>query len=111
MTDCIFCKIVNKEMPANVVYEDDVVLAFRDIKPVSPYHVLLIPKRHSDNILKLQKNEILSVFSVVKKLAEEENLEESGFRLVNNNGFDGGQEVGHVHFHMLGKRQHKWPPG
>ncbi len=111
--DCLFCKIVNGEIPSTKVYENDHVLAFRDISPQAPSHIVLIPKEHYTDILEIPSdsgvmNEILSA---IKEIAKIEGMEESGFRVVNNCKSDGGQTVFHVHFHILGKRQLQWPPG
>lgn len=111
---CIFCKIVEKEIPANIVYEDENVLAFHDIQPKAPIHILLIPKIHIENILNMPLNNATlaaTVLSGIQKVATAFNLEESGFRVVTNTGDDGGQTVGHLHFHILGGRPLSWPPG
>lgn len=114
MSDCIFCKIVNNEIPANVVYEDDKILAFHDLNPVSPVHVLIIPKVHIDSLNVLNDdNSILIAYlmSKVKDIAKKLGVDQSGYRLVTNTGEEGGQTVGHIHFHLVGGRQMKWPPG
>lgn len=102
--NCIFCKIVKGEIPAQKVYEDNKVLAFRDINPAAPVHILIIPKKHIENILKIKKEdtEILAdIFESIKKIAKEAGIEEDGFRLISNCGKDAGQEVMHLHFHIL----------
>lgn len=104
MEDCIFCKIVKGEIPAQKVYEDDNVLAFNDINPAAPVHVLVIPKKHIENILKLEAEDeyiLIELFNSIKKIAKELNLEKDGFRLISNCGKDAGQEVMHLHFHIL----------
>ncbi|VFQ67469.1 unnamed protein product [Cuscuta campestris] len=112
----IFDKIINKEIPANIVYEDDQVLAFRDINPQAPVHILLIPKV-KDGLSGLSKAEekhceILGrLFYTAKLVAKQEGLDENGFRLVINDGRDGCQSVYHLHLHLLGGRQLNWPPG
>ncbi|MDU5108240.1 MULTISPECIES: histidine triad nucleotide-binding protein [unclassified Clostridium] len=111
---CIFCKIVNGEIPSKKIYEDDKVLAFHDISPEAPVHFLVIPKDHiqSVNDLTEKNSEIIShIFLVINKLVRELNVNETGYRIVNNCGKDGGQSVDHMHFHVLGQRDLKWPPG
>lgn len=114
MEDCIFCKIVRGEIPSQKVYEDDDILAFRDITPQAPVHILLIPKKHIANLLDMSSQDYFilgRIQEVVKKIAQEEGIAEKGFRLVNNCGVDGGQTVHHLHFHLLGGRSLSWPPG
>lgn len=111
--DCIFCKIVNGEIPSTKVYEDEKVLAFKDLDPKAPVHVLIIPKVHiisADNIDSSNSEYVAAVFEAAAKISRELKLEK-GYRLVTNIGEDGGQSVGHLHFHMLGGRKLKWPPG
>lgn len=111
--DCIFCKIINKEIPSVFLYEDDKVVAFKDINPQAPVHFLIIPKEHiesNDDIDNGNSHLIAHVFKIAKKLAKENGLE-SGYRIVNNCKEDGGQTVNHIHFHVLGGRQLLWPPG
>lgn len=112
--DCLFCKIIKGEIPSNKVYEDDAVFAFRDIEPQAPVHILIIPKDHiaSANELNDENSAIVGhIFSVAAKIAKSEGIAEGGYRIVNNCGADGGQTVGHLHFHMLGGRSLQWPPG
>ncbi len=112
--DCLFCKIIKGEIPSNKVYEDDAVFAFRDIEPQAPVHILIIPKEHiaSANDLNDENSAIVGhIFSVAAKIAKREGIAEGGYRIVNNCGADGGQTVGHLHFHMLGGRSLTWPPG
>lgn len=112
--DCIFCKIVNGDIPSNKIYEDDKVLAFHDISPEAPIHFLVIPKEHikSANDINEKNSHIIShIFLVINKLVRELNIAETGYRIVNNCGKDGGQTVDHIHFHVLGQRDLKWPPG
>ena len=109
MIDCIFCKIIKGEIPSNKVYEDDEILAFKDINPIAPVHILIIPKKHIESANDISKEDELligKIFTVIKKLAKEHNLE-NGYRIVNNCGEDGGQEVKHLHFHLLGGRKLK----
>lgn len=110
---CIFCKIVKNEIPSNKVYEDDKVVAFYDLEPQAPVHVLIIPKEHiaSANELTEKNRDIVGyIFCVAAKIAREQKLE-NGYRIVNNCGEDGGQSVPHLHFHLLGGRSMEWPPG
>lgn len=113
MTDCLFCKIVNGEIPSTLIYEDEKVVAFEDIAPQAPVHYLVIPKKHipsADYIDEDNKELIGHVFFIAAKIAKEKGLD-SGYRIVNNCGIDGGQTVEHIHFHILGKRKLLWPPG
>ena len=114
MGDCLFCKIVAGEIPSKKIYEDDKVLAFYDISPAAPVHFLVIPKEHiiSANELDEKNSNIVShIFMVINKIVRELNIADSGYRIVNNCGADGGQKVNHLHFHVLGARELKWPPG
>ena len=111
--DCLFCKIAAGDIPSNKVYEDDRVLAFYDIEPQAPFHVLIIPKEHISSAAEINTNNsgiIAHIFEVAAKIADENGLD-NGFRIVTNCGEDGGQTVGHLHFHMLAKRLLAWPPG
>lgn len=108
MEDCIFCKIIKGEIPSNKVYEDEEILAFRDINPVAPVHILVIPKKHLNSVLDLNKeDEILvgKIYTIINKIAKEENIDKTGFRVVVNCGEDGGQEVKHLHFHIIGGKK------
>ena len=115
MADCIFCRIAAKEIPATAVYEDDSVIAFKDLEPQAPVHVLIIPKKHIESLLGLTTDDKALVahihIYVVPQIAKELGLAEKGFRLVVNTGEEGGQTVGHLHFHLLGGRSMQWPPG
>lgn len=114
MGDCIFCKIIAGEIPSKKIYEDDSVLAFYDISPQAPVHFLVIPKEHisSANELTEENCGIVShIFMVINKIVKELGIDDSGYRIVNNCGVDGGQTVNHIHFHILGSRELKWPPG
>ena len=114
MGDCLFCKIVAGEIPSKKIYEDDKVLAFYDICPAAPVHFLVIPKEHisSANELDEKNSNIVShIFMVINKIVRELNIADSGYRIGNNCGADGGQTVNHLHFHVLGARELKWPPG
>ncbi len=114
MNDCIFCKIINKEIPATIVYEDDKILAFHDLSPVAPQHVLIIPKAHIDNMNGITEESgavVGHIFTKMKEVAKQLGIEDSGYRIVSNCGVEGGQTVGHLHFHLAGGRQMQWPPG
>lgn len=113
MSDCIFCKIANKEINSNLLYEDESVVAFRDLNPQAPQHILIVPKKHVANITELDDKEIAAhIFTeVVPKIAKEVGVAESGFRLVINTGEEGGQTVNHLHIHLIGGRKMTWPPG
>ena len=114
MEDCIFCKIVEGQIPADKVYEDDKVLAFRDIEPEAPVHIVIIPKKHIISLNEVDKEElevISHILLVTKNIASENGIAKTGYRLVNNCGTDGGQTVSHLHFHLLGGRNLDWPPG
>lgn len=113
MENCIFCKIGRKEIPSTVVYEDEHLLAFKDLNPVAPVHVLIIPKVHLDSLDDMDAEHmpmIGHILNTVKVIAKECGLE-GGYRLVSNCGPDGGQTVGHLHFHLVGGRFMQWPPG
>ena len=114
MADCIFCKIAAKEIPATVVYEDQLVLAFKDLEPQAPFHALVIPKKHIESVgaLTPEDKELAGhiMCEVIPEIAKENKLD-NGFRVVANTGEDGGQTVKHLHFHVLGGRSMQWPPG
>ena len=110
----LFTKIINKEIPADIVYEDDICLAFRDINPQAPVHVLIIPKKEIVSIGTLtdEDKDILGhIMVTTAKIAKQEGLDENGYRVVTNIGENGGQSVFHLHFHLLGGRKLTWPPG
>lgn len=112
--ETIFSKIIRKEIPADIVFESDRVLAFRDINPQAPVHIVIIPKKEIENInsAEPEDKEILGeLLLVAANIARKEGISEKGYRLVTNNGAYGGQTVSHLHFHILGGRQLKWPPG
>jgi histidine triad (HIT) family protein len=114
MADCLFCKIVNKEVDTDIVFEDEKVIVFEDIKPQAPVHLLIVPKTHTENILALEDDgfDIVShIHKVAVKMAKKYDLDEDGFRLVNNNKEKAGQSIFHIHYHLLGGRQMQWPPG
>lgn len=113
MSDCLFCKIIEGNIPAEIVYRDDNVVAFKDINPQAPVHLLVIPVKHIDRLTNPEAADgkvLGAVFSAIQKLAEEMQLEK-GFRVVTNCGPEAGQTVYHIHFHVLGKRALNWPPG
>ena len=107
MENCLFCKIINGEILSNKVYEDEEILAFKDIKPLAPVHILIIPKKHIEcaKDLKVEDEKVIGkIFTVINKLAKEFKLD-NGYRIINNCGEDGGQEVMHLHFHLLGGKK------
>lgn len=109
---CIFCKIIKGDIPSKKVYEDEKVLAFRDIDPKAPVHILVIPKQHVDTVDQLEDMSVVAdLFAVMKKIAAEEGIAGSGYRIVVNHGKNAGQAVPHLHFHLLGGRELSWPPG
>ncbi len=112
--ECIFCKIVNKLIPTNIIYETPELVAFHDIRPQAPQHVLIIPKQHIATINEftaVDKNLIGELFLAAKHIAKELDIADSGYRTVFNCNAAGGQEVYHIHLHLLGGRQMTWPPG
>jgi histidine triad (HIT) family protein len=112
--DCIFCKIIKKQIPCVVLYEDDKVIVFNDISPQAPVHVIIIPKQHIDdlNCLNQESSSLIGhIFMIAGKVAANLGIAESGYRIVSNCGQQGGQTVQHVHFHLLGGRMLQWPPG
>lgn len=111
--DCLFCKIAAGDIPSNIIYEDDDIIAFNDIDPKAPVHLLVIPKKHiksSAEITSENSAVIAKIFEVIAHLAKERELKD-GFRVVTNTGEEGGQSVDHLHFHVLAGRQLAWPPG
>ena len=113
MADCIFCKIAAKEIPGKIAYEDDRILAFHDLEPQAPVHVLIIPKKHIASLDRVTEDdrELMGyLMSKVKDIAKELGLD-NGYRVVINTGDDGMQTVKHLHVHLLGKRKMTWPPG
>ncbi|MCI8361869.1 MAG: histidine triad nucleotide-binding protein [Clostridia bacterium] len=105
MEDCIFCKIIKGEIPSNKVYEDDEILAFHDINPAAPIHILVIPKKHISMLTDLKEEDerlIGKIYTTINKIAEKEGFKEAGYRVIANCGKDSGQEVMHIHFHILG---------
>jgi histidine triad (HIT) family protein len=114
MNDCIFCRIVRREIPADVVHEDDEILAFKDIHPQAPIHLLVIPKKHIARVFDVGPEDmslIGEMHRIIQGLARRFSLQHDGFRLVVNNGPFAGQAVDHLHYHVLGGRKLGWPPG
>ena len=109
MQDCIFCKIINKEIPAQIVYENDFVLAFKDISPVAPQHYLLIPKKHFVSLATVDAQYSQEILMAIQSMTQE--LEINDFRTVFNTGTAAGQTVFHVHAHIIAGRDLNWPPG
>lgn len=111
---CIFCKVVEKSIPAKIVYEDDLVVAFEDISPQAPVHLLLIPRKHIPTILDVEDEDrhlIGYMHQIAGELAKEREIAERGFRLIMNCNAESGQTVFHIHLHVLGGRPMRWPPG
>jgi histidine triad (HIT) family protein len=114
MENCIFCSIREGKIPSQKVYEDEYVFAFKDINPEAPIHILIIPKQHISSINELEEDNayvVGHIYLAAKKLAKELGVDESGYRVVANCGKAAGQTVYHIHFHLLGGRNLKWPPG
>ena len=110
MEDCIFCKIANKEIPSALVYEDEYTVAFNDLSPQAPTHILVIPKKHFESLNELDEEKIMSaLFVAVKNVVKKLNIKE--YRTVINTGESAGQTVFHIHLHILAGRPLKWPPG
>ncbi|MBU0651167.1 histidine triad nucleotide-binding protein [bacterium] len=111
--DCLFCKILRGQIPCDKVYEDDKVLAFNDINPQAPVHVLIIPKNHIERVTDIteEKSCVNDLVLAANKIAREKGIDKNGFRLVFNCNKDAGQEVFHIHLHLLGGRAMHWPPG
>lgn len=113
-SDCLFCKIVVGAVPAKLVYQDDLIVAFRDINPVAPTHILLIPRRHVaglDDVETSDQSLLGALLLAARQLARDEGLAEGGYRVVTNTGPNAGQSVPHLHFHLIGGRAMHWPPG
>ena len=114
MADCLFCKIISREIPGSIVYEDERILAFNDINPQAPTHVLLVPKRHITSLTDLRVEDDQLVGELVRRaaaIARERGISAGGFRTVFNTNRDAGQTVFHIHLHLLGGRNMTWPPG
>jgi histidine triad (HIT) family protein len=114
MEECIFCAIAKGRMEADVIYSDETVVAFKDIDPQAPVHILVIPRRHIESALDLGPNEkelLYHIFEVINKVADSEGVASSGVRILTNVGKEAEQIVKHLHFHLLGGRKMLWPPG
>jgi len=113
MSDCIFCRIVAGEIPADVVYSDEKILAFRDINPVAPVHILVIPKKHISSLAELKSDDGELMGQLMQRITQlaKENCPNNEYRIVANTGASSGQTVAHLHYHLLGGRQFGWPPG
>ncbi|MCX5782074.1 MAG: histidine triad nucleotide-binding protein [Elusimicrobia bacterium] len=112
--DCLFCKIANKEIKSNIIFENDKLLAFSDINPQAPVHILIIPKKHITglNEIGVADKELLGEIQLAaKEIAEKNNISKDGYRIVANCGPNAGQAVDHIHYHLLGGRIFGWPPG
>ena len=112
--DCLFCKIVNKEIDSDIFFENEELIVIKDISPAAPVHLLVIPKKHITSIMDIEDlddSTIANIMVTIKKIASELGLDKKGFRVVNNMGPDGGQTVYHIHFHLMGQRKFTWPPG
>ena len=114
MPDCIFCKIINKQIPANIIYEDKDIIAFDDINPKAPVHKLIIPKLHIETVNHIEtqhQNLLGKIFTTAANIAKQLNIADDGYRLLMNCNKHGGQEVYHIHLHMIGGKQLTWNPG
>ncbi len=111
---CIFCKIIEKTLPAKIVHEDEYAIAFEDLNPKAPVHLLIVPKKHIDDIhhIAITDRELIGhLFFIAKTIASKNKLEKGGYRMIINNGQDAGQTVFHIHLHLLSGRKFAWPPG
>ena len=114
MKECIFCRIVNRESPADIVFEDDQTVAFKDINGKAPIHILVIPKKHIRSLVDINIEDVPlmgHLMFVANKVAVQKGISSKGFRLVLNSGLESGQSVWHIHLHLLGGRRMTWPPG
>ncbi len=114
MEQCIFCRVVKKELPSTILYEDEETVAFKDINPQAPFHAVIVPKRHIERVSDLKDDQTTvaaKLIQVGNRLARKEGVAEKGYRLVINCNRDGGQTVYHLHLHLLGGRPFHWPPG
>ena len=112
--DCIFCRIANKEIKSDFIYEDEDIVVFNDVNPAAPVHILVIPKKHISSIMEigeLEESVSARILKIISKVAKDMNIDEDGFRIVSNTGDGAGQSVKHLHFHILGGRKFNWPPG
>lgn len=114
MSSCLFCQIIAKTIPSQIVYEDDQLVAFKDINPVAPTHILLIPRKHLSGLNEVTDadRDLLGHIQIqAARLAQQAGIAENGYRLVTNCGVEGGQTIEHLHYHLLGGRSMQWPPG
>ena len=114
MSECLFCQINKGAIPSEKVYDSDGLFAIKDVNPQAPIHLLIIPKKHFSTILEIQEEDhelIGSIYSIANRLAKDSGLDQTGFRVVVNCGKEAGQSVFHIHYHLLGGRPFKWPPG
>ena len=114
MADCLFCKIINKEISSDLVYQDDLVTVFKDINPAAPVHLLIVPNKHIPSVIEMEEGdeEVMGkLFSTAREVAEDLGIHHSGYRLIINNGPDGRQEIHHLHMHLLGGAKMKYPMG
>jgi histidine triad (HIT) family protein len=114
MSDCLFCGIVEGKIKGDIVYRDNSIVAFKDINPKAPVHILIVPTKHLATLLDLQEEDkeiVGEIFAVANRLAEQQGISKGGFRVVANCGAGAGQTVFHLHFHLLGGRSLSWPPG
>jgi len=112
--DCIFCKIAQKEIKSDIVFEDEEIMIFKDVNPVAPIHMLVIPKKHIESIMEINEFEdklIAKILKIIPEIAKKMDMDKDGFRIVTNIGEGAGQSVKHLHFHILGGRKFNWPPG
>lgn len=112
--DCLFCKIADGKIPAKIVFNDEKIVAFEDINPQAPIHVIIIPRKHIPTVLDIENEDfdlMGYLYKVASKIAVDKNIDEDGFRLVINCNRSAGQEIFHIHIHMLGGREFGWPPG
>ncbi len=112
MDDCLFCKIISGDIPSDRVLETETAIAFRDVNPQAPVHVLIVPRAHIESIHDLEDQAVSGdLMTIATQVAEQEGIAESGYRVVTNVGVNSGQSVAHLHFHVLGGRALTWPPG
>lgn len=114
MTDCLFCGMINGEIPSELIYDDKEIIAFKDINPQSPNHILIVPRRHINSLSEMEevdKDLAGRLLFTARKIAQDQGISDKGYRVVINNGQNGGQTVFHLHLHLLGGRPLAWPPG
>ena len=109
--DCVFCQIIRREIPAEILYEDDFSVIVRDINPVSPVHMVAMPKTHMESVLDAKSENIAHLYNAINKCVVRNGIHSDGFRLVTNTGIDAGQTINHFHVHILSGRIFSWPPG